>query len=61
MKGEGSIGPKLAGQTASYIKEKLVAYKAGERVGRQSAMMWSQAGLLSDTDISQLSEYIETL
>ena len=61
MKGEGSVGPALQGQTADYIKQRLVAYKNGERVGRQSAMMWSQAGLLSDLDIEQLSEYIESL
>jgi cytochrome c553 len=61
MKGEGSVGPALQGQTADYIKQRLVAYKNGERVGRQSAMMWSQAGLLSDIDIEQLSEYIESL
>lgn len=60
MKGEGSVGPALAGRSADYIREKLVAYKAGERVGRQSSMMWSQAGLLSELDIDQLSEYIET-
>ena len=61
MKGEGSVGPALQGQTADYIKQRLVAYKNGERVGRQSSMMWSQAGLLSDLDIEQLSEYIESL
>jgi len=61
MKGEGSVGPALQGQTADYIKQRLVAYKNGERGGRQSSMMWSQAGLLSDLDIEQLSEYIESL
>jgi cytochrome c553 len=61
MKGEGGVGPALQGQTADYIKQRLVAYKNGERVGRQSSMMWSQAGLLSDLDIEQLSEYIESL
>lgn len=59
MKGEGGVGPALQGQTASYIKQRLVAYKNGERVGRQSSMMWSQAGLLSNTDIDDLAEYIE--
>lgn len=61
MKGEGGVGPALQGQTADYIKQRLVAYKNGERVGRQSSMMWSQAGLLSDLDIEELSEYIESL
>ena len=58
MKGEGGVGPALAGQSADYIREKLIAYKNKEKVGRQSAMMWSQASMLSDVDIDQLSEYI---
>ena len=60
-KGEGGVGPKLAGQTAAYISERLVAYKNREKVGRQSAMMWSQASLLSDADIKDLAEFVETL
>ena len=56
--GEGGIGPKLQGQTLSYIKGRLTAYKNKEKVGRQSVMMWSQASLLSDADINDLSEYI---
>ena len=56
--GEGGIGPKLQGQALSYIKGRLTAYKNKEKVGRQSVMMWSQASLLSDTDINDLSEYI---
>jgi len=58
MKGEGGVGPALQGQSADYIRDRLIAYKKGEKVGRQSSMMWSQAGLLSDLDIDQLSEYI---
>ncbi len=56
--GEGGIGPKLQGQSASYIKVRLTAYKNKEKVGRQSVMMWSQASLLSDADINDLSGYI---
>ena len=56
--GEGGIGPKLQGQSASYIKGRLTAYKNKEKVGRQSVMMWSQASLLSDADINDLSGYI---
>ena len=59
--GEGGLGPALQGQTASYIRDRLVAYKNGEKIGRQSSMMWSQASLLSDLDIDHLAEYIETL
>jgi cytochrome c553 len=56
--GEGGVGPKLQGQSLSYIKDRLTAYKNKEKVGRQSVMMWSQASLLSDADINDLSEYI---
>ena len=56
--GEGGIGPKLQGQSLSYIKGRLTAYKNKKKVGRQSVMMWSQASLLSDADINDLSEYI---
>jgi cytochrome c553 len=57
-KGEGGVGPKLQGQSNSYIKGRLVAYKNKEKVGRQSVMMWSQASILSDQDINDLSEFI---
>jgi len=56
--GEGGIGPKLQGQSLSYIKGRLTAYKNKEKVGRQSVMMWSQASLLSNADINDLSDYI---
>ena len=56
--GEGGVGPKLQGQSLSYIKGRLTAYKNREKVGRQSVMMWSQASLLSDADINDLSDYI---
>ena len=38
-----------------------MAYKAGETIGAQSSMMWGQAGMLSDEDIHDVTEYIETL
>ena len=49
----GGIGafPKLAGQTKDYIINRLTQYKNGEQVGAQSAIMWGQAGLLSENDI----------
>ena len=56
--GEGGVGPKLQGQSLSYIKGRLTAYKNREKVGRQYVMMWSQASLLSDADINDLSGYI---
>ena len=47
--GEGGIGPQLAGQSAADIAGKLNRYKAGETVGSQSALMWSQAQMLSQS------------
>ena len=59
--GGGGVGPQLAGQTVEYIVGRLNQYKAGEKVGSQSNMMWAQAGMLSDTDMSDIAEYIQTM
>ena len=59
--GGGGVGPALAGQTVQYIVGRLNQYKAGEKVGNQSNMMWCQAAGLSDTDFNDLAEYIKTL
>ena len=59
--GGGGVGPKLSGQTVEYIVGRLTQYKNGETVGSQSNMMWGQAGMLSDTDITDLAEYIATM
>ena len=58
--GGGGVGPALAGQTVQYIVGRLTQYKAGEKVGNQSNMMWGQAAGLSETDINDLAEYITT-
>ena len=58
--GGGGVGPALAGQTADYIVGRLNQYKAGEKVGSQSNMMWAQAGGLSEADITDLAEYVTT-
>ena len=57
--GGGGIGPKLAGQTADYISGRLISYKNKEKVGSQSAMMWGQAGMLSDADIQTIGKFIQ--
>ena len=58
--GQGmGVFPKLAGQDASYISEKLYAYKNREEVGNMSSTMWAQAGMLSDGDIDTISKFIE--
>lgn len=59
--GGGGVGPALAGQTVEYIVGRLNQYKAGEKVGNQSNMMWGQAAGLSDQDMTDLAEYITTL
>ena len=60
QKGEGmGVFPKLAGQNASYISEKLYAYKNREEVGSMSSTMWAQASMLSDGDIDTISKFIE--
>jgi cytochrome c553 len=59
--GEGGIGPQLAGQAMETIVDKLTRYKAGETIGGQSALMWSQAAQLGQSDIDNLGAYISTL
>ena len=57
--GEGGIGPKLTGQTTDYISSRLITYKNNGTVGPQSALMWGQAAMLSDAQITQISKFIE--
>tara|TARA_Y100000592_G_scaffold98168_1_gene170597 strand:- start:2140 stop:2583 length:444 start_codon:yes stop_codon:yes gene_type:complete len=51
--------PKLAGQSSDYISQRLYAYKNREEVGNMSSTMWAQAGMLSESDIETLSQFIE--
>ena len=60
-RGGGGIGPMLSGQSAEYISGRLLAYKAGETVGAQSALMWGQSSMLSESDIQDIAEYVESL
>ena len=58
--GQGmGVFPKLSGQTADYISNKLYAYKNREVIGNMSSTMWAQAGMLSDKDIQTISKFIE--
>ena len=60
QEGQGmGIFPKLAGRDASYISEKLYAYKNKETIGNMSSTMWAQAGMLSDSDIDTIGQFIE--
>ena len=59
-KGEGiGVFPKLAGQSADSIIEKLTIYKNRGEVGNMSSTMWAQAGQLSESDINTLGEFIQ--
>ena len=57
--GAGGIGPRLKGQTGSYITEKLAIYRDNGIVGDQSALMWGQAAKLTDTQIDIISQFVE--
>lgn len=59
QQGQGGIGPMLAGQSAEDIVNKLTIYKNNGQIGAQSALMWGQAGMLSEQDIIDLGEYVE--
>ena len=58
---EGGVGPKLAGQSAKEIAEKLHEYKAGKQRGPMTSMMAPMAAGLSDTDIENIAAYVATL
>ena len=60
-RGEGGIGPMLAGQVDSDIVAKLVAYRAGEERGAQSAMMYPVAKPMTDQDIENIAAYVAAL
>ena len=58
--GQGmGVFPRLSGQTADYIQERLVSYKNRETIGNMSSTMWAQASMLSDGDIDTISKFIE--
>ena len=60
QKGEGmGMFPALAGQSKEYIVDRLYAYQNREEVGNMSSTMWAQAGLLSDSDIDTIGEFIQ--
>jgi len=59
--GEGGVGPLLQGRDAAYITAALIAYKNRETRGEQSGLMWGVAAPLSDTDISNISQFVASL
>lgn len=58
---QGSVGPKLAGQAADTLADKLQTYRSGGDIGPMSSMMKPLAAGLSDTDIADLAAYISSL
>lgn len=58
--GGGGIGPKLSGQDATYIANRLRSYRNRETVGARSVLMWPMASELSNDDIDGLSVYISS-
>lgn len=60
--GQGmGIFPKVSGQSAEYVADRLRQYRAGEQVGPNTALMMPQAMSLSDEAIADLAAYIATL
>lgn len=58
---QGSVGPKLSGQTAESLTTKLNTYRSGGDIGPMSSMMKPMAAGLSDADIADLSAYLTGL
>lgn len=57
--GQGVVGPKLAGQSASDLQAKLHAYQNGEQMGPMTSMMAPMAAGLSEADVQNVTAYIE--
>ncbi|WP_420550382.1 c-type cytochrome [Litorivicinus lipolyticus] len=51
--------PKISGNSIEYTREKLNAYRAGEKVGPNSALMIMMAKPLTDDEIDNLSTYLK--
>jgi len=58
---EGGVGPKLAGQAAADVAQKLHDYKAGKQVGPMTSMMAPMAAGLSEADIANIAAYTASL
>ena len=53
--------PKLAGQSAEDLTDKLQRYRAGEKLGANTGLMAPVAKELSDEDIANISHFIASL
>ena len=53
--------PRLADQEADFLKGRLEQYRAGEKVGPNSALMFPIARELSDADIANVAAFIAAI
>lgn len=53
--------PKLAGQSAEYLTDKLERYRAGEKFGPNTPLMAPNAKKLSDEDIVNIAGFIASI
>jgi len=52
--------PKLAGNDADYLTQRLERYRAGEKLGPNTPLMAPHAAKLSDDDIANIATYVAT-
>lgn len=55
------VYPNLKGQNAPYLEGALKAYRDGQRMGGNAAIMTPMAKNLSDQDIADLAAYYSSL
>lgn len=53
--------PKLVGQSADYLTDRLERYRAGEKFGPNTPLMAPRAKVLSDDDITNIAAFITSL
>ena len=52
--------PKLAGQPAEYLVQRLEEYRSGKKLGPNTPLMAPRAKKLSDEDIANIANFIAT-
>ena len=51
--------PKISGNPVEYTREKLQAYRSGQKIGPNSGLMIMMAKPLTDEEIENLSAYLK--
>jgi cytochrome c553 len=51
--------PKISGNPIEYTREKLIAYRSGQKIGPNSGLMIMMAKPLTDEEIENLSVYLK--